>query len=89
MQLNNIRHDLLNALIAQTFEGFDDLCRKAHDKAIHLNKRRKRIMAGSSTLSLRLERSTFSIGSSSSKKDLLSKPRTSKGARLEVSHVSY
>lgn len=29
------------ALMRQTFEGFNDLCTKAHDVEIHLNKQRK------------------------------------------------
>ena len=41
MCLNNFRHELSTALMAQTFEGFNDLCTKAHDMELHLSKRRK------------------------------------------------
>ena len=39
--LNNFRDDLSTAVIAQTFEGFNDLCTKAHDMELHLSKRRR------------------------------------------------
>ncbi|CAL5425633.1 unnamed protein product [Camellia sinensis] len=41
MCLNNFRHELSTALMAQTFEGFNDLCTKAHDMELHLAKRRR------------------------------------------------
>ncbi|KAH7855481.1 hypothetical protein Vadar_025365 [Vaccinium darrowii] len=41
MCLNNFRHELSTALMAQTFEGFNDLCTKAHDMELHLSKRRR------------------------------------------------
>ncbi|KAG5556090.1 hypothetical protein RHGRI_006649 [Rhododendron griersonianum] len=41
MCLNNFRHELSTALMAQTFEGFNDLCTKAHDMELHLGKRRR------------------------------------------------
>lgn len=41
MFLENSRHDLSKALMAQTFQGFNDVCRKAHDMELHLNKRKK------------------------------------------------
>ncbi|GMP71043.1 hypothetical protein CsSME_00029615 [Camellia sinensis var. sinensis] len=36
--LYNFRHELS---MAQTFEGFNDLCTKAHDMELHLAKRRR------------------------------------------------
>lgn len=41
MCFNNFRHELSTALMAQTFEGFNDLCTKAHDMELHLAKRRR------------------------------------------------
>lgn len=41
MCLNNFRHDLSTILMTQTFEGFNDLCTKTHDKELHLTKRKK------------------------------------------------
>lgn len=37
MRLNNLGHDLSTAIIACIFEGYDDLCMKAHDMEIHLS----------------------------------------------------
>lgn len=39
--LNNYRHDLSTVLIAQNFEGFNDLFTKARGIEIHLNKHKK------------------------------------------------
>ncbi|KAH7859506.1 hypothetical protein Vadar_001968 [Vaccinium darrowii] len=45
MCLNNFQHELSTALMAQTFEGFNDLCTKAHDMELHLsNRRRSRVV---------------------------------------------
>lgn len=41
MCLNNFRHDLSTALMDQMFKGFYNLCAKAHDIEVHLNKKRK------------------------------------------------
>lgn len=41
MCLNNFRHHLSTTLMPQTFEGFNDLCPKAHDVEIQLNKQKK------------------------------------------------
>ncbi|KAH7849922.1 hypothetical protein Vadar_025006 [Vaccinium darrowii] len=38
---NNFRHELSTVLMAQTFEGFNDLWTKAHDMELHLSKRRR------------------------------------------------
>lgn len=35
MCLNNFRNNLSTNLMAQTFEGFNDLCTKAHDMELH------------------------------------------------------
>lgn len=41
MGLNNSRHNLSTVLMSQTFEGFNDLWKMAHDMEIHLNKCKK------------------------------------------------
>lgn len=41
MCLNDFRHNLSTTLMPLTFEGFNDLCTKAHDIEIHLNKHKK------------------------------------------------
>lgn len=38
MCLTNFRYDLSTTLMIQTFEGFKDLCTKAYDMEIYLNK---------------------------------------------------
>lgn len=35
------KHDLSSILLPQTFQGFDDLCTKAHDVEAHLSKQRR------------------------------------------------
>lgn len=40
MYLNNFWHNL-STVLTQTLEGFNDLCIKAHDLEIHLNKWKK------------------------------------------------
>lgn len=72
--LNNFRHDLSNALMEQSFGCFNDMCTKAHDMEIYLNKCKKRIKEGartehSITASVASkERATYGPRSSSSKK---------------------
>lgn len=41
MCLKILWFDILTALMAQTLEGFNDLCIKAHDMMIHLNKHKR------------------------------------------------
>ena len=41
MCLNNFRHELSTALMAQTFEGFNDRSTQAYDMELHLAKRRR------------------------------------------------
>ncbi|KAG8376466.1 hypothetical protein BUALT_Bualt09G0066400 [Buddleja alternifolia] len=40
MCLNNLKHELSVHLMPQTFDGFNDLCTKAHDLETHMGKRR-------------------------------------------------
>ncbi|KAG8367735.1 hypothetical protein BUALT_Bualt16G0103800 [Buddleja alternifolia] len=42
MCLNNLKHELSVHLMPQTFDGFNDLCTKAHDLETHMGKRRVR-----------------------------------------------
>lgn len=71
---NNFRHYLSTTLMPQTFEGFNNLCTKAHDIEIQLNKRNKSTKeSGGKTgrlLSLTIiprEKAPCNLGSSSSK----------------------
>lgn len=41
MCLINFHHDLLIAVMAQTFEGFNHLCTNAYDMEIHLSKHKE------------------------------------------------
>lgn len=41
MCLKNFRNNLSTALMAQTFEGFNDMCTKARDMELQLYKRKK------------------------------------------------
>lgn len=41
-RLNNFRHELSTTVMPQTFKGSNDLCIKAYDVEIHLNKHKKR-----------------------------------------------
>lgn len=46
MCLNNFRHGLSTTLMSQKFNGFNDLCTKAHNVEIHLNKHKKSATEG-------------------------------------------
>lgn len=74
MWFNNFRHDHSTMLMAQTFEGFYNLCAKAHDMEIYINKRKKRTLENVriehsiTTTVTPKERTTYSLALSYSKK---------------------
>lgn len=81
MCLNNFRHDLSTTLIPQTFEGFNNLCTKAHDIEIHLNKQKKSLKERPVKPNKQIyavimpqEKDFYKEGSSSARRPYLTKP---------------
>lgn len=94
MCLNNFSHDHSIVLMPHTFGGFTDLCMKAHDTEIHLNKDNKNAKESSSKTGRLVaaaiapgERAQYSASSSSSKKPYLKKLRVANKGDPVVAQV--
>lgn len=95
--LNNFRHDLSTMLMPQTFEGFNDLCTKAHDIVIHLNKRKRSGKESGGKIGQLLfaaiashEKALYGVRSSSHKYPYVTKPgEVNPSCRCSHGQVSY